>query len=93
MQNGYVKNGIDLAGYGFNGGLNWQINDNHSVGFRLENQIGIRADQNEELGESLYLMNTIANTVNLIDSVLAEGQYEMDETPVSMDGNLYYNGI
>lgn len=92
MQNGYVKNGIDLAGYGFNGGLNWQINDNHSVGFRLENQIGIRADQNEELGESLYLMNTIANTVNLIDSVLAEGQYEMDETPVSMDGNLYYNG-
>ncbi len=92
MQHGYVKNNVDYAGYGINGGFNWQISENHSFGLRIENRRGIRADQEEELGESLHRINTVENTDLLLDSVIAKGQYKMDDPPVSMDGNLYYSG-
>lgn len=91
-QEGIVTNGIDYAGYSANGGLNWQVNDAHSLGLRVEYRGGIRADQDEMLSESLRSINTVAGTNVLEDSVTANGAYGMDGKSYASNGNIYYNG-
>lgn len=72
--------------YGVNGGLNWQISDNHSLGFRVESDFDPRVDMHQMIDECAYRGDV------LVDKLISEGNHHIDDIPYAVKANVYYNG-
>ena len=72
--------------YGINGGLNWQVSDNHSLGFRIESSMDPRVDIHQVIDECAYRGDV------LVDKLLSEGNHHIDNVPYAVKANAYYNG-
>lgn len=75
-----------MTNEGVNGGLNWQISDNHSIGFRAEVSMDPKIDVYQLIDENVYEGGI------LIDRLVAEGNHHNDNTPYGISANAYYNG-
>jgi len=86
VQDAVLRNDMDYQGWGVNGGMNWQINDGHSVGVRVEHSSNYRARTDQSMSEKFY-----KNGV-LTDSLVTLGTDREKGTPSSTSVNAYYNG-
>lgn len=75
-----------MTNVGANGGLNWQISDNHSLGFRLEADMNPKVDVHQIIDEEIF------EGGNKTDRLLAEGKHKNDNMPYGISANAYYNG-
>lgn len=71
---------------GANGGINYQISDNHSVGFRVETGTYPCLDVYQIIEEDIF------EGGNLTDHLIAEGNHHNDNMPMLISTNAYYNG-
>ena len=71
---------------GVNGGLNWQISDNHSLGIRAEAEMNPRVDVHQLIDEDVF------EGGSLTDHLIAEGDHHNDNMPFGLSVNAYYNG-
>lgn len=69
-----------------NGGLNWQISDNHSLGFRFDYGRNGREDQDQMLIQDVF------EDGSLIDHIIAEGHHRIGKVPQNLGVNAYYSG-
>ena len=76
----------EATSYSANGGMNWQINDSHSVGFRVEGDVNPRIDIHQVIDEDVFRGDT------QIDRLLSEGNHGNDDNPHGLNANVYYNG-
>ena len=76
----------EMTNFGFNGGLNWQMSDNHSMGFRVETDMDPRLQSRQTIDEDVF------RGTELIDRLLSEGDQTIDDVPASFKVNAYYNG-
>lgn len=76
----------DMTNFGVNGGLNWQMNDNHSMGFRIESDMDPRLKSRQSIDEDVFIGS------ELVDRLLSEGDQTIDDIPASFKVNAYYNG-
>lgn len=67
------------------GGFNWQINDKHSVGAKVDYAISTKVDTKERLAMNKYERGT------LIESVCSDG-HNWSDKPNNTLVNAYYNG-
>ncbi|MDO5321916.1 MAG: outer membrane beta-barrel protein [Bacteroidia bacterium] len=75
-----------MTNAGVNGGLNWQISDNHSMGFRVETDMDPRIDVHQLIDENVF------EGGSLTDHLLSEGNHHNDDMPFALSANAYYNG-
>lgn len=75
-----------MTGAGANGGLNWQVSDNHSLGFRIEADMNPRIDIHQLIDEDVFVGG------DKVDHLIAEGNHGNDKMPFGVSANLYYNG-
>ena len=75
-----------MTNAGANGGLNWQISENHSLGFRVEAEMNPNVDVHQLIDEDIF------EGGSLIDHLLAEGNHHNDNMPFGISANAYYNG-
>lgn len=75
-----------MTDVGANGGLNWQISENHSLGFRVDAEMNPRVDVSQIIDEDVFVGG------DKIDRLIAEGNHHNDKTPWSVSANAYYNG-
>ena len=75
-----------MTNAGANGGLNWQISENHSLGFRVEAEMNPNVDVHQLIDEDIF------EGSSLIDHLLAEGNHHNDNMPFGISANAYYNG-
>ena len=75
-----------MTNAGVNGGLNWQISDNHSLGFRVEAEMDPKVDVHQLIDEDIFEKG------RLTDHLLAEGNHHNDNMPYGVSANAYYNG-
>ena len=75
-----------MTNAGANGGLNWQISENHSLGFRVEAEMKPNVDVHQLIDEDIY------EGGSLTDHLLAEGNHHNDNMPFGISANAYYNG-
>lgn len=85
-QDGHLEFKQNDRGWNFNGGANWQINDQHSVGFRVDRSLQTLGQVRQSLEED-YFLNGV-----LQEHILAVGHHDIDEKPNSLKVNTYYNG-
>lgn len=71
---------------GVNGGLNWQISDNHSLGIRAEAEMNPKMDVHQLIDEDIF------EGGSLTDHLIAEGDHHNDNMPFGLSVNAYYNG-
>lgn len=71
---------------GLNGGFNWQISDNHSLGVRVETDLNPRIDVHQVIDEEIFEGGI------LTDHLIAEGNHHNDNMPYGISANAYYNG-
>ncbi|MBQ0127482.1 MAG: outer membrane beta-barrel protein [Bacteroidales bacterium] len=69
-----------------NGGLNWQISDNHSLGFRVESEMNPRVDIHQSIDEDIF------EGGRFTDHLISEGNHHNDDMPFGVSVNAYYNG-
>lgn len=86
MQAGTLDFVQKMTNAGANGGLNWQISENHSLGFRVEADMNPRVDVSQILDEEVF------EGGNRIDRLIAEGNHHNDNIPYGISANAYYNG-
>lgn len=87
VQDAALYNDMDYRGWNANGGINWQINDIHSVGFRIDRSSDYRARTDQRMTEKFYKDGLLADTLSTI------GTDREDGNPVSTGINAYYNGV
>lgn len=75
-----------MANVGANGGLNWQISDNHSLGFRIEGDMNPKVDVSQIIEEDIF------EGGNKVDRLIAEGRHHNGNMPYGVSANAYYNG-
>ncbi|MBQ0024300.1 MAG: outer membrane beta-barrel protein [Bacteroidales bacterium] len=75
-----------MTNTGVNGGMNWQISDNHSIGFRVEAEMNPKVDVNQLIDENVFEGGLWT------DHLLAEGHHHNDNVPYGVSANAYYNG-
>ena len=75
-----------MTSAGLNGGLNWQISDNHSIGFRVETEMNPKVDVHQLIDEDVF------EGGSLTDHLIAEGDHHNDLMPRGTSVNAYYNG-
>ena len=75
-----------MTNAGVNGGLNWQISNNHSLGFRVEAEMNPKVDVHQLIDEDIF------ENGSLIDHLIAEGNHHNDNMPYGISANAYYNG-
>ncbi|MCQ2152877.1 MAG: TonB-dependent receptor, partial [Bacteroidales bacterium] len=75
-----------MTNAGANGGLNWQISENHSLGFRVEAEMNPKVDVHQLIDEDIF------ENGSLIDHLIAEGNHHNDNMPYGISANAYYNG-
>ncbi len=69
-----------------NGGLNWQINDNHSTGVRVDAYIQPRMSTDQSIDGDIYRGG------ELIDRLHTKGASHIGDLPWTIKVNTYYNG-
>lgn len=77
-------------GLNYNLGFNWQIDENHSVGARVErhDKMVVPIPSQQESVITQYLAGSSDKSVEINNA----NQEERDHTPYNWDGNIYYNG-
>lgn len=75
-----------MTNVGVNGGLNWQISQNHSLGFRIEAEMNPKVDVHQLIDEDVFEGGIKT------DHLLAEGNHHNDNMPYGVSANAYYNG-
>lgn len=75
-----------MTNAGANGGLNWQISENHSLGFRVEAEMKPNVDVHQLIDEDIF------EGGSLTDHLLSEGNHHNDNMPFGISANAYYNG-
>ena len=85
-QEGNLSSKGRAVGAGLNAGVNWQINDIHSVGFRAEGDIFPIQDNRNLIDENIYKGNV------LTDHLLSDENSHNDNMPHYIKANAYYNG-
>ncbi len=86
LQQGTLDFVQTMSNFGVNGGLNCQIDDNHSTGVRVEYDADPYLKSEQVIDEEAYRGNT------LVDKLLSEGKNKIDNMPWSLKANAYYNG-
>ncbi|MGN0202889.1 MAG: TonB-dependent receptor domain-containing protein [Candidatus Cryptobacteroides sp.] len=87
MQEGDLVNEYVPESLSLNGGANWQIADNHSVGVKLDWNVIPSAPQHEVVLGDVFRDNVFS------DRLLTVGDYSNgDRDPYHLSGNAYYNG-
>lgn len=71
---------------GVSGGLNYQISDNHSIGFRVEAEMDPKVDVRQLIDEDIFIGGRLS------DHLIAEGNHHNDNMPFGVSANAYYNG-
>jgi len=69
-----------------NGGINWQISQNHSMGFKAELSENLDVTSHQIVNDDMYKNGVI------YDKVLTIGDNYIDKKPYSISSNVYYNG-
>lgn len=69
-----------------NAGLNWQVSDNHSLGFRVDYGIEGKEDQDQIIDQNVFQDGI------LVDHIIAEGHHRVLDKPQTLSANAYYNG-
>ena len=75
-----------MTNLGVNGGLNWQISENHSLGFRVEADMSPKVDIHQLIDEEVFEGGTHT------DHLISEGNHHNDNMPFGISANAYYNG-
>ena len=75
-----------MTNAGVNGGMNLQISENHSLGFRVESEMNPKVDVHQLIDEDVF------EGGSLTDHLLAEGNHHNDNMPYGVSVNTYYNG-
>ena len=75
-----------MTNAGVNGGLNWQVSDNNSIGFRVEADMNPNVDVHQLIDEEVFEGGVKT------DHLLSEGNHHNDITPSGLSANVYYNG-
>lgn len=70
-----------MTNAGVNGGLNWQISDNHSIGFRIETEMDPKVDVHQLIDENVFEGGIKT------DHLLAEGDHHNDNMPFGFDSS------
>ena len=78
------------GGFDYNLGFNWQINENHSIGARLERHD--RLDKPEEMQQNTEMTQYLADGSDRSTEKNNTYEEERDHTPYNWEGNMYYNG-
>ena len=87
VSNGWLTNDIEQKAVHANTGMNWQIADNHSVGFKLEYGVSYALPSFEELH------NEMTRNGRPYDKTVTIGNYgNGDRSPYTLSSNVYYNG-
>ena len=84
-ENGTLDYRNHMDGFQFLGGANWQINENHSLGFKLNRDQGVS-------GTSRLLMNTGIFLDDVQEDYLSTTNDSRIPTNAQWTGNLYYDG-
>jgi len=71
----------------YNGGMNWQISDNHSVGFKISYGKEFDLISEQHMGESVYKEGVLYDQLQTIGT-----DRSGDVKPQTMTANVYYNG-
>lgn len=89
----YTQDGDLIGDYlqktaGVNGGVNWQIADNHSIGAKVDLNTNLSVTQHQVLNEDLLQDGTV------IDRISAVGDFSNGgRKPRTLAANAYYNGV
>lgn len=88
---GFKQEGIldavqKMTNAGVNGGVNWQISENHSLGFRIETEMNPKVDVQQLIDEDIFEGGT------LTDRLISKGNHHNDKMPCGISANAYYNG-
>lgn len=75
-----------MASVGVNAGLNWQISENHSLGFRVETEMNPKVDVHQLIDDNIFEGGIKT------DHLLSEGDHHNDKMPYGLSVNAYYNG-
>lgn len=75
-----------MASAGVNAGLNWQISENHSLGFRVETEMNPKVDVHQLIDDNIFEGGIKT------DHLLSEGDHHNDKMPYGLSVNAYYNG-
>jgi len=73
--------------YSLNGGMNWQIAQNHSVGFKTEYSESISAETYQVIRDRDYRNGVLFDDITSIGRM-----HNPDAAPYSVTTNAYYNG-
>jgi len=84
-QQGILDYRSHRAGFQYMGGANWQINDNHSLGFRLQGA------QNTLDGDNLWMDEDVLVNGDIIDHLYSVNKAHGTKNS-QWDGNFYYDG-
>lgn len=85
FQEGILDYRVHNGGWQYMAGLNWQINENHSLGIKVEDSVN-------NIGENTLIMdNDVLVNGKLIDHVYSVNNGAIPVSK-SLNGNLYYDG-
>lgn len=85
-QSGQIYDREHSGGFQYVLGTNWQINENHSVGIKLDNSVGTIGDGQMKMDHDVFTNGT------RIDH-LAGTNTSLTSKNTSLSGNMYYDGI
>ena len=86
-QEGIIDADIINKNAGLNGGVNWQIDNNHFAGFKVDWTRGFGYSKNVLLESDLFLDGALQDHLTTV----TEGTYG-NRIPSSLGANAYYNG-
>ena len=90
-QENYLRNDWKGRGMNYNLGFNWQINDNHSIGMRVERHDRLKTGTEAWIGTDMLMYNQDRENP-LAEEHSQSHQYMNDSQPYNWEGNAYYNG-
>ena len=86
-QEGIINADIFYKNAGLNGGANWQIDNNHFAGFKVDWTRGLSYGKDVLLDSDLFLDGALQDHLKTV----TEGAYG-NRIPYSLGANAYYNG-
>ena len=85
VEQGTLINNHHSGGWQYVGGANWQINDNHSLGFRLDRSLNTIGVGEMEMDMDIFRNGALVDHVRSHNHVNEAGGH-------SLSGNIYYDG-
>lgn len=84
MQQGLLDYRGNSGGFQYVAGANWQINENHSLGFKLDRSLNLIADSHLKMDVDVFTDGVQIDHVYSVN--------DADNFSPSLSGNLYYDG-